>query len=252
MTKTSKDIAVKKLLERIKEEREVNIKNGIYRRIQINFAYNSNRIEGSRLSKEQTQFIFDTNTIGFEDEQPLPIDDIIETRNHFRAVDYVLYTVNSPLTEDWIKHIHVLLKSNTSQAEKDWFVVGDYKKYPNEVGDRETTPPEAVAEAIRQLLDEYAKSSSKTVYDLIDFHVAVERIHPFQDGNGRVGRLILFKELLRYSHIPFIITDNKKYFYYRGLKEWDSERNFLYETCLSCQDDMIAILNYYGIVKAEN
>ena len=195
MTKTSKDIAVKKLLERIKEEREVNIKNGIYRRIQINFAYNSNRIEGSRLSKEQTQFIFDTNTIGFEDEQPLPIDDIIETRNHFRAVDYVLDTVNSPLTEDWIKHIHVLLKSNTSQAEKDWFVVGDYKKYPNEVGDRETTPPEAVAEAIRQLLDEYAKSSSKTVYDLIDFHVAFERIHPFQDGNGRVGRLILISHL---------------------------------------------------------
>lgn len=247
MGKTNTEKVIARLLERLQMERVGNIRNGIYRGIQIHFAYNSNRIEGSRLSEEQIQFIFDTNTIGFEEEQALSIDDIIETKNHFRAVDYVLDTVSSPLTEAWIKQVHVILKSGTSQADKDWFVVGDYKKFPNEVGDRLTTPPDEVASAIATLLNEYSKRSNKTVEDIIDFHVAFEHIHPFQDGNGRVGRLVMFKELLCNKLFPFIITDDKKYFYYRGLKEWDNEKNFLCETCFSCQDDFIAYLNYYKI-----
>ena len=206
----------------------------------------SNHIEGSRLTHDQTRYIFETNTIGVEKEV-LNVDDVIETANHFRCIDMIIDNAKVTLTEKFIKELHLILKNGTSDSRKDWFVVGDYKKLPNEVGGMETALPEEVADKMKVLLIEYNGKEEKTFEDILDFHVKFERIHPFQDGNGRVGRLIMFKECLKYNIVPFIIEDNLKMFYYRGLKEWNNEKGYLTDTCLTAQDKYKAYLDYFRI-----
>ena len=232
------------LLQILREQKAAKMTGGIYHKIQIDLTYNSNHIEGSRLTHDQTRYIFETNTIGFENES-VNVDDVIETSNHFRCIDLVIDQAGSALTEKFIKELHFVLKTGTSDSRKDWFKVGEYKKLPNEVGGNDTTLPENVAGEIRKLLADYNALSAKTFEDIVAFHAAFERIHPFQDGNGRVGRLILFKECLKHNIVPFIIEDNLKLFYYRGLKEWDREKGFLMDTCLTAQDRFKAYLDYF-------
>ena len=234
------------LLAASREQKEMQMKGGIYHRIQIDLTYNSNHIEGSRLSKEQTRFIFETNTLGVTHEST-NIDDIMETVNHFRCIDYVIEHAIDKITETHIKQLHFLLKNNTSDSRKPWFAVGDYKLLPNEVGGRDTTPPEDVAREMQKVIASYESLSSYALDDVIAFHVAFERIHPFQDGNGRVGRLVMFKECLRHAVTPFVISDDMKLFYYRGLAQWDNEKGWLRDTCLSAQDTFKEWLDYYRI-----
>ncbi len=234
------------LLEVLQAEQAARVSGGIYHRVQVDLTYNSNHIEGSRLTHEQTRYIFETNTIGVM-EGSVSVADIIETSNHFRCIDWVIREAKTPLSEGFIKKLHFMLKVASVDAQKEWFSVGDYKRLPNEVGGRETTPPEAVAGEMRALLEAYKAGGKKSLEALLDFHVAFERIHPFQDGNGRVGRLILFKECLRYGIVPFIITDQLKLFYYRGLQQWPSEREYLLDTCLTAQDHFKSLLAYFKI-----
>ena len=234
------------LLQALRLEKENMIKGGIYHKTQIDLTYNSNHIEGSKLSHDQTRYIFETNTIGVEKE-PILIDDIIETINHFKCVDYIIEHTEERLSETIIKDLHRMLKSGTQDASKNWFSVGDYKKFPNEVGGNETTLPENVHAEISKLLKSYNSKKEKTIDDLLDFHYHFERIHPFQDGNGRVGRLILFKECLANNIVPFIITDDLKLFYYRGLREWLYVKDYLRDTCLSAQDNYKLIMEYFRI-----
>ena len=234
------------LLTRLTIEKESGISGGIYHKIQIDLTYNSNHIEGNRLSHDQTRYIFETNTIGVEKEV-LNVDDVIETANHFRCIDMIIDDACMVLTEKLLKLLHLTLKNGTSDSRKDWFAVGDYKKMPNEVGGMETTLPEQVSGKIKKLLAEYNAKEEKSLEDILDFHVKFERIHPFQDGNGRVGRLIMFKECLKYNIVPFIIEDDLKMFYYRGLKEWDNEKGYLTDTCLTAQDRYKAYLDYFRI-----
>ena len=222
------------ILEQLKREKDSGLKGGLYHKIQIELTYNSNHIEGSRLSPEQTRYIFETNTIGITDKS-VNVDDIVETMNHFRCVDLAIEGAKSKLTESFIKQLHFILKSGTSDSRKNWFKVGDYKLLENEVGDMETVAPEEVKPRMKALLDWYNAKKVVTLDDILDFHVRFERIHPFQDGNGRVGRLIMFKECLKHNIKPIIITEELKWFYYRGLKEWSHERGFLRETCLEAQ-----------------
>ena len=234
------------LLQVLREQKASKMTGGIYHKVQIDLTYNSNHMEGSRLTHDQTRYIFETNTIGFENEA-VNVDDVIETANHFRCIDMVIDQAGNALTEKFIKELHSVLKTGTSDSRKDWFAVGEYKKLPNEVGGADTALPEEVAGKMRELLSKYNALPVKTFEDIVAFHVAFERIHPFQDGNGRVGRLILFKECLKYNIVPFIIEDNLKIFYYRGLKEWDREKGFLMDTCLTAQDRFKAYLNYFRI-----
>ena len=234
------------LLSVLREEKARKIKGGIYHKIQIELTYNSNHMEGSRLTHDQTRYIFETNTIGVEKEV-LNVDDVIETANHFRCIDMIIDHAKAALTEKFIKELHLVLKNGTSDSRKDWFAVGDYKKLPNEVGGRDTALPEEVADKMKALLAEYNAKEEKKFEDILDFHVKFERIHPFQDGNGRVGRLTMFKECLKYNIVPFIIEDNLKMFYYRGLKEWDNEKGYLTDTCLTAQDKYKAYLDYFRI-----
>ena len=236
----------KTLLDILQEEKTSKYSGGIYHKTQIDLTYNSNHIEGSRLTHEQTRFIFETNTIGVENEV-LNVDDVIETVNHFRCIDMVIDNAKANLTEKFVKELHLVLKTGTSDARKDWFVVGDYKKLPNEVGGVETALPEEVAVRMKELLAKYNAKENKTLEDILEFHVAFEKIHPFQDGNGRVGRLIMFKECLKHNIVPFIIEDNLKLFYYRGLKEWNKEKGFLTDTCLTAQDRYKKYLDYFRI-----
>lgn len=238
--------AVNTLLDVLKEEKKAKLRGGIYHRVQIDLTYNSNHIEGSRLTHDQTRYIYETNTIGIVDEA-VRVDDIIETTNHFRCIDFIIDKANANLSETLIKQLHYLLKSGTSDSRKDWFAVGEYKKLPNEVGGMDTTMPEDVAEEIKSLLTWYNSLENVTLEDIIEFHVRFEKIHPFQDGNGRVGRLIMFKECLKNNIVPFIIDENHKLFYYRGLKEWTRERGYLVDTCLSAQDKFKLRLDYYRI-----
>ena len=238
--------AVSPLLKTLREQKSGKLKGGIYHRIQIDLTYNSNHIEGSRLTHDQTRYIFETNAIGMTDKA-INIDDIIETTNHFRAIDYIIDNTDSPLTESYIKHLHLLLKSGTSDADREWFNVGEYKRLPNEVGGNDTTAPEDVSREIKSLLQAYNSISRPTFEDILDFHHRFESIHPFQDGNGRVGRLLLFKECLRNNIVPFIITDDLKMFYYRGLHEWKSERGYLLDTCLTAQDQFKSVMEYFRI-----
>lgn len=234
------------LLKALKEQKEGNVRGGIYHRTQVDLAYNSNHIEGSRLTMEQTRYIFETNTIGITDEAVM-VDDIIETNNHFRCLDFIIDHAQEPLTESMIKQMHGMLKASTSDASKPWFTVGDYKRLPNEVGGIETTEPKQVGKAIRELLKSYKAKKTAALTDILDFHHQFECIHPFQDGNGRVGRLIMFKECLCHGIVPFIITDELKMFYYRGLHEWNRVQGFLTDTCLTAQDHYKALLDYFHI-----
>ena len=235
------------LLDILKEQKASKYSGGIYHKTQIELTYNSNHIEGSRLTHDQTRYIFETNTIGVEKEV-LNVDDVIETVNHFHCIDIIIDSARAVLTEKFIKDLHFILKNGTSDSRKDWFVVGDYKKLPNEVGGMDTTIPEEVAYKMKILLMEYNAKDAKTFEDILDFHVKFERIHPFQDGNGRIGRLIMFKECLKNNIVPFIVDDNLKMFYYRGLKEWDNEKGYLTDTCLAAQDKYKAYLDYFRIV----
>ena len=234
------------LLDRLRAEKEAHLPGGIYHKVQIELTYNSNRIEGSMLTQDQTRYIFETNTIGV-DGGSVNVDDIVETANHFRCIDRVIDQANATLSENFIKQLHLTLKSSTSDARKSWFAVGGYKKLPNEVGGKQTTAPEDVSDEMKKLLHAYNAIPNKTLDDILDFHVHFERIHPFQDGNGRVGRLILFKECLRNNIVPFIISDELKMFYYRGLQNWPEERGYLRETCVAAQDQFRQYLDYFRI-----
>ena len=234
------------LLDILQEEKRSRYSGGIYHKTQIDLTYNSNHIEGSRLTHDQTRYIFETNTIGVQDEA-LNVDDVIETINHFRCIDLMIDCANEVLSEKFIKELHFTLKSGTSDSRKEWFAVGNYKKMPNEVGGMETALPEEVADKMKNLLIEYRSKKEKTFDDILDFHVKFERIHPFQDGNGRVGRLIMFKECLKYNIVPFIIDESLKMYYYRGLKEWNKKRGYLRDTCLTAQDQYKRYLDYFRI-----
>ena len=236
----------KDLLARLKMEKESNISGGIYHKVQIELTYNSNHMEGSRLSHEQTRYIFETNTIGIQHDT-VNVDDIVETANHFRCIDLIIELANYSLSEALIKQLHFILKSGTSDSRKPWFAVGDYKKLENEVGGNATTTPENVSNEMKQLLKKYNQTKEKTLKEIIDFHYQFEKIHPFQDGNGRIGRLIMFKECLRNGITPFIIEDDIKEFYYRGLKEWRSETGYLMDTCLTAQDRFKVYMDYFGL-----
>lgn len=238
------------LLEWLKVEKKSSIKGGIYHKIQIELTYNSNHIEGSKLTHDQTRYIFETNTIGIENDT-LNVDDIIETSNHFKCIDMIIDCAKYKLTEKFIKELHLTLKSGTSDSRKDWFNIGEYKKIPNEVGGNETASPETVSQEMKGLLSEYNQKDVHNLEEIINFHYNFEAIHPFQDGNGRVGRLIMFKECLKNNIVPFIIDDNMKIFYYRGLSEWKRERGYLIDTCLSAQDKFKAYLQYFKIPYVE-
>lgn len=234
------------LLSILKDEKKKQRKGGIYHKVQIDLTYNSNHIEGSRLTHDQTRYIFETNTIGFENGA-VNVDDVVETANHFRCIDMVIDNAMQPLSETFIKRLHFTLKNGTSDSRKDWFAVGEYKRVPNEVGGRDTAAPEEVATKIGALLDTYNASKKHTLEQIVEFHHDFECIHPFQDGNGRVGRLILFKECLKNNIVPFIIEDDLKMFYYRGLHEWNNEHGYLIDTCLTAQDRFKAYLDYFRI-----
>lgn len=234
------------LLSTLINEKEARMRGGIYHRTQIDLTYNSNHIEGSKLSKEQTRYIFETNTIGMTTDA-INVDDIIEASNHFRCFDYIIDHVWDPLSESMIKQLHKILKTSTSDSAKDWFNVGDYKRLPNEVGGIKTTTPRQVKNAINALLSIYESKDNVTFEDILDFHFQFERIHPFQDGNGRVGRLVMFKECLRHNIVPFIIMDELKMFYYRGLSEWKNTPGYLTDTCLTAQDYYKKLLDYFEI-----
>ena len=234
------------LLDILQEQKASKYSGGIYHKTQIDLTYNSNHIEGSRLTHDQTRYFFETNTIGVENEV-LNVDDVIEAVNHFRCIDMIIDNAKTALTEKFIKELHLILKNGTSDSRKDWFAVGDYKKLPNEVGGMNTALPEEVADKMKALLTEYNAKGEKTFEDILDFHVKFELLHPFQDGNGRVGRLIMFKECLKYNIVPFIIEDNLKMFYYCGLKEWNNDKGYLMDTCLMAQDKYKAYLDYFRI-----
>lgn len=236
----------KTLLDVLRAEKAAKLHDGIYHRVQIDLTYNSNHIEGSRLTHDQTRFIFETNTIGMSDGA-VKVDDVVETANHFKCIDMVIDSAAHVLSEAFIKQLHATLKSGTSNSRQDWFAVGDYKKLPNEVGGMDTAQPEEVASQMKKLLSEYNANKEKSFDDLLDFHYRFERIHPFQDGNGRVGRLVLFKECLRNNSVPFIIDEDTKLYYYRGLKEWERERGYLRDTCLAAQDKFKKYLDYFRI-----
>ena len=236
----------KLLLDILQEEKSSGYEGGIYHKTQIELTYNSNHIEGSSLTHEQTRYIFETNTIDVENGS-LNVDDVIETANHFRLVSLIIDNAKSTLTQEFIKKLHLLLKNGTSDSRRDWFVVGDYKKLSNEVGGMNTTLPEEVPEKMKELLNEYNVKEEKSLEDILDFHVKFEKIHPFQDGNGLVRRLIMFKECLKYNIVPFIIEDDLKMFYYRGLAEWETEKGYLRDTCLTAQDRYKAYLDYFRI-----
>ena len=234
------------LLVVLRQEKEAKLKGGIYHKTQIDLTYNSNHIEGSRLTHDQTRYIFETNTIGIEGES-VRVDDIIETTNHFRCIDLIIDRAEERLTESLIKELHLILNSGPSDSRKDWFTVGDYKRLPNEVGGNETTAPEDVHREMQALLKEYNGKKQKSFEDIIDLHQRFESIHPFQDGNGRVGRLVMFKECLANGYVPFIITEELKMFYYRGLREWSNLIGYLLDTCLAAQDNYKAMLDYFKI-----
>ena len=236
----------KTLLYILKLEKESKIKGGIYHKVQIELTYNSNHIEGSCLTHDQTRYIYETNTIGLTNEV-INVDDIVETANHFRCIDLIIDKANLNITENLIKQLHFILKNGTTDSRKNWFVVGDYKKLPNEVGGRVTTSPEKVEDEVKSLIEWYNNIKNKTLKDIIEFHYRFECIHPFQDGNGRVGRLLMFKECLNYNIVPFIIDDKLKTFYYRGLKEWKQEKGYLVDTCLAAQDQFKVYLDYFRI-----
>lgn len=244
-----KDDMPKDLLSRLRVEKKAAIKGGIYHKVQIDLTYNSNHMEGSRLTHDQTRYIFETNTIGSGEN--IRVDDVIETANHFRCIDLIIDSAAYAPSESFIKQLHAVLKNGTSDSRLNWFAVGDYKKMPNEAGGKETAEPKEVPAKMKALLADYHSKKTLNFDDLLDFHWRFESIHPFQDGNGRVGRLILFKECLRNGIVPFIISDDLKMFYYRGLQNWPSEKGYLRDTCLTAQDQFKKILDYFSVPYSE-
>ena len=234
------------LLIRLREEKDARLKGGIYHRTQIDLTYNSNHIEGSRMTKEQTRYIFETNTLGITTENT-SVDDIMETVNHFRCIDYVIDHAMDKITEAHIKQLHAILKTNTSDSQKSWFAVGDYKRLANEVGGEETVAPEDVHKRMKTLIGEYNAIKKVEFDDILDFHVQFERIHPFQDGNGRVGRLMLLWQCLQSAHVPFVITEDLRLYYYRGIQNWGKINGYLRDTCLTAQDNYKISLDYFKI-----
>lgn len=243
-------IGNRNLLTILKDEKDLQMKGSIYHKLQIEMAYNSNHIEGSKLTHDQTRYIYETKTIGISKEI-INIDDIIETSNHFRCVDLAIDTAKYVLNESLIKQFHLILKSGTSDSTKPWFKIGDYKLIENEVGDTETCPVNEVKQRLVKLLNNYNSKKNVTINDIIDFHYEFEKIHPFQDGNGRVGRLIMLKECLKHNIVPIIINEELKLFYYRGLKEYKNEKGYLVDTCLYGQDIVKKYLDYFKISYKE-
>ena len=241
------DISKINVLDILREQKEMKLKGNLYHQTQVSFAYNTNHIEGNTLTEEQTRYIFETNTIGIE-RALVNVDDIVETVNHFRCIDFIIDNANRQLSESMIKQLHMLLKSGTNDSRKNWFAIGEYKRMENEVGGRATTPPEEVADAMKKLIGSYNQQQTITLEEIIAFHYEFETIHPFQDGNGRIGRLIMFKECLRNGIVPFIIEDEIKLYYYRGLSEWKNEKGYLTDTCLSAQDKFKTYLEYFKIL----
>ena len=241
------DISKINVLDILREQKEMKLKGNLYHNTQIAFTYNTNHIEGSTLTEEQTRYIFETNTILFEDKTIANVNDIIETTNHFKLIDYMIDVANDELTEDMIKKFHSILKTGTSDSKREWFNVGEYKQLPNSVGDMKTVAPKDVQKSMQKLLDWYNSLMQITINEIIEFHARFEKIHPFQDGNGRIGRLVMFKECLAADHIPFIITDDLKLFYYRGLREWGHVKEYLVDTCLTAQDNYKALLDYFKV-----
>jgi len=244
--KTTLSLTNNELLNTLREQKNMKLSGGIYHKTQVEFTYNTNHIEGSTLTQDQTRLIFETNTIGME-SAVINVDDIVETANHFKCVDYIIDNATKILSEDMLKELHFILKNGTSDSRKNWFRVGDYKKLPNEIGGEKTCSPEDVKIMMQALIKKYNERKNKSIEDIIAFHEEFESIHPFQDGNGRIGRLIMFKECLANNIVPFIIDEDHKLFYYRGLKEWNNETGYLIDTCLSCQDKYKAWLNYFRI-----
>ena len=240
-----REISDNRILQVLREEKEMKLSGGLYHELQVRMTYNSNHIEGSTLSEDQTRLIFETNTLDAGDG--ISVDDVLETVHHFRAIDYVIDIAEKELTEDIIKHLHYILKHDTKDSTLDWFAVGDYKKRANVVGGRETSKPSEVHEHMKALIDDYNEKQNITVEDIIAFHAEFEHIHPFQDGNGRVGRLVALKECLYHNVIPFIIEDTKKNFYYRGLAEWRNEKGWLTDTCLDGQETFVKLLDMLEI-----
>ena len=239
------DVSKINVLKVLREQKEMKLKGNLYHNTQIIFAYNTNHIEGSKLTEDQTRYIYETNTLLTEKETITNIDDIIETANHFKLVDYMLDAADKKLTEEMIKEFHKILKEGTSDSRKDWFNVGEYKKLANEAGNMKTTVPKNVKKDMVKLMQWYNSLDKITIKEIIEFHVRFERIHPFQDGNGRVGRIIAFKECLKNNIVPFIILDKDKLFYYRGLKEYKNEKGYLIDTCLNAQDQYSNIIKYF-------
>ena len=240
-----REISDNPILQTLREEKDAKISGGLYHELQVRMTYNSNHIEGSRLTEDQTRLIFETNTLNIGDG--VPVDDVLETVHHFRAIDYVIDCAGEVLTEDIIKKLHYILKHDTKDSTLDWFAVGEYKKRPNVVGGRETAKPKDVPGRMKKLLEDYNAKQDVTITDIITFHAGFEKIHPFQDGNGRVGRLVALKECLRHNIVPFLIEDSKKAFYYRGLSEWDAEKGWLTDTCLDGQDTFKKLLAMFEI-----
>lgn len=241
------DISKINVLDILREQKSMKLKGNLYHNTQIIFAYNTNHIEGSKLTEDQTRYIYETNTLLAEKDTITDLDDVIETANHFKLVDYMLEIADKKLTERMIKEFHKILKEGTSDSRKDWFVVGDYKKLPNEVGGLKTTEPKNVERDMKKLLEWYENLKQVTINEIIEFHAKFEKIHPFQDGNGRVGRIIAFKECLKNNIVPFIILDKEKLFYYRGLNQYQTnkEKGYLIDTCLNAQDQYTEIIKYY-------
>ena len=245
-----REVSDNKILQVLREEKEMKLPGGLYHELQVRMTYNSSHIEGSKLSEDQTRLIFETNTLDVG--EGIPVDDVLETVHHFRAIDYVIDIAEDALTEDIIKQLHYILKHDTKDSTLGWFAVGDYKKRANMVGGRETSKPSEVHKHMKALLENYNAKENVTVEDIIELHAEFEYIHPFQDGNGRVGRLVALKECLRHNVIPFIIEDAKKNFYYRGLSEWRNEKGWLTDTCLAGQDTFIRLLEMLEIPYGEN
>lgn len=239
------DITKVNVLDVLREQKGMRLKGNLYHNTQVIFSYNTNHIEGSKLTEDQTRYIFETNTILFEGQTVASVDDILETVNHFKLVDYMLDVAKEKLTEEMIKEFHRILKEGTSDSRKEWFNVGEYKKLANEAGNMQTSLPKNVAKDMSKLMEWYNSLEKVTIKEIIEFHFRFERIHPFQDGNGRIGRIIAFKECLKNDIVPFIILDKDKLFYYRGLKEYKSEKNYLVDTCLNAQDQYIKLIEYY-------
>ena len=241
------DVSKINVLEVLREQKKMKLKGNLYHNTQIIFAYNTNHIEGSKLTEDQTRYIYETNTLLTEKESITNLDDIIEAANHFKLVDYMIDIADKELTEDMIKEFHKILKEGTSDSRKEWFAVGDYKRLTNEVGGLKTTEPKKVERDMKKLLDWYKNIKKITINEIIEFHAKFEKIHPFQDGNGRIGRIIAFKECLRNNIVPFIILDKDKLFYYRGLNQYQTnkEKGYLVDTCLNAQDQYTKLIEYY-------